>query len=90
MNTEQSLAFIRRSVLKLYKTHPQIHINVSIVHPKIKLFNVEAVITGVYPHIFTIKEETKGVVYYRSLTYADLITGRIEILELMNRTQSPQ
>lgn len=73
---------IRAKIAKLYETNPNIHVNVSLTHPKICLVSVPAVIQGVYPHIFRIEERSEGSPRCYTLQYNDVLTHRIEILEL--------
>ncbi len=73
---------IRLEVIRLYKYHPQIHVDVNMVHPKIVLKNVSATITSVFPHIFQIEAENDGVKKSYTLQYTDLLIRRIVILEL--------
>ena len=51
-----SLNIIKSKIQRLYKTNPDIHINVAITSPKVNLKNEPVVIKGVYPHIFQIEE----------------------------------
>lgn len=73
---------IRDKIAKLYETNPNIHVNVSLTHPKLCLINVPAVIRGVYPHIFRIEEQSDGASKCHTLQYNDVLTRRIEIIEL--------
>ena len=73
---------IRLRIEQLYKTNPHVHLNVSLSHPKLTLVNVPAVILGVYPHIFRIEECCDGMPKCHTLQYSDVVTKRIEILEL--------
>lgn len=76
-----SLKSIKNTIKKLYLTNPNIHINVSMTSPKICLQNEPAVIKGVYPHIFQIEEAGSGFPQRRTLTYTDVFTKQIEIVE---------
>lgn len=73
---------IRGRIEQLYRNHPQVHVNISLTHPKICLVNVPATICGVYPHIFRIEESSEGMRKAHTLQYNDVVTHRIEILEL--------
>lgn len=53
-----ALDIIRAEIQKLYKTNPNIHINVEITSPKINLKNKPVIIKSVYPHIFQVEEKT--------------------------------
>lgn len=52
-----SLDTIRAKLQRLYKTDPHIRINVALTNPKINLKNEQVTITGIYPHIFKLKNE---------------------------------
>ena len=78
-----ALDMIKNRIQKLYKTNPQIHINVSMNSPKISLHNEPVIIKGVYPHIFQIEEKSTGIPKYHTLHYADILTRHIEIAELI-------
>ena len=73
---------IREKVQYLFETAPQIHMNVSITHPKVELQNAPAVIIGVYRNVFRIEETSTGIVRTHTLQYADMVTDRIKILEM--------
>ncbi len=73
---------IRSQIQSLYESNPHIHMNVSLSRPKLVLKNVDATITGVYPHIFQIEENSTNVNRTHSLQYSDIITRQIGILEL--------
>lgn len=73
---------IKLKVRELYEKNPNIHITISMTHPKINLQNEPVVLKGVYPHIFQIEERTSGFVRCHSLQYSDILTKQIEILEL--------
>ena len=78
------LDLIREQIKKLYKTNPNIHLNVSLKNPRITLDNTNAKITGVYPHIFQIEEYTSGKPKQHTLQYTDVFIRNIVILELEN------
>ena len=77
---------VKAQVKRLYETNPQIHLNVSLSRPRLSLQNTQAVIKGVYAHIFTIEETESGFPQCHTLQYADLLTGHIVILELEKRS----
>lgn len=79
-----SLEIIKCKLNQLYHTHPKIHINVSMSHPKVSLHNEAAIIKGIYPHIFQIEECSSGSPKRRTLRYTDILTKSIEIVELGN------
>ena len=74
-----ALDMIRTQVKTLYETSPSVHVNVTFSAPKVTLRNEPVVIKNVYPHIFRI-EDRKHVSY--TLTYNDVLTKNVEILEL--------
>lgn len=77
-----TLDIIKNKIRYLYENNPNIHMNVTINHPKIELKNDPAVIKGVYSHIFRIEEYSKGVPQSHTIQYTDIMTKRIEIVEL--------
>lgn len=79
-----SVDTIKRDIERLYRTNPNIHINVSMKNPRVFLLDEPVTITGVYAHIFLIEEHTMGVPKTHTLQYADILTHQVEILELDN------
>ena len=77
-----SIEAIRREIERLFRTSPDVHINVTIKRPRVSLRDEPVLITGVYPHIFKIEEWHDGYPRSRTLQYADVLTGQIEIREL--------
>ncbi len=78
-----SLDSIKNNIRRLYNTHPDIHINVSLSSPRISLTDEPVVITGVYPHVFQIEEQGSSLPRRRhTLQYTDVLTRRITIAEL--------
>ena len=77
-----SIDILKNKVRKLYNTHPDVHVNVSVNNPRVRLTNEPAVIRGVYPHVFTIEMKTQGK---QTLQYTDLLMGNIEIVELNSK-----
>ena len=73
---------IRQHILERYHSDPKIRINVSIAQPKLHLSNVSVEITGVYAHIFQIEENSSGQTKRHTLSYTDVLTHNIEILDL--------
>ena len=73
---------LKQGILHLYKTNPNIHIDVSISSPKISLKNAKATITGIYPNIFQITENSSGIQKSHTIQYVDIITKNVNILEL--------
>ena len=81
---ERTIETIRRDIRNLFETNPNIHVNVTMRHPKVSVENGYAVIKGVYPNIFQIEETDNGYVRCHSVQYNDVLIGRVEILELKN------
>lgn len=77
-----TLDYIKREIKNLYETNPEIHVNVSISHPKIDLKNDPAVIKGVYSNIFRLEEYSNGTPACHTLKYTDILTKQIEIEEI--------
>lgn len=71
---------IRQKIAERYRTNPKIRVNVNLSHPKLQLRGAEAVITGVYSHLFQV-EETAGECKRHILQYTDVLLGSIEIIE---------
>lgn len=78
-----ALETIKSRIKNLYETNPDIHINISVTHPKISLRNDPVTIKGVYPHVFRIEEVSSGVPKCHTLQYTDVLTKQIEIIELL-------
>ncbi len=76
------LEAIRAKVAALHEHDPNVHVNVSISRPKIKIDNDPAQIIGIYPHVFMLREFHDGVEKTHTVKYSDLLTGQIEIVEL--------
>ena len=71
----------------LYKTNPNIHVNVTLKRPhKTKLNNLAVVIKGVYPHMFQVEDSSEGVAKLHMHSYTDIVTKEVEILELSDLT----
>ena len=82
MSDIYNLQQIRQRILERYRSDPRIRINVSIAQPKLHLSNVPVGITGVYAHIFQIEENSSGQAKRHTLSYTDVLTHNIEILDL--------
>ena len=77
-----SLAIIKSKIASLYVNNPKVHIDVSVLRKKKGLSQIPAVITAVYPNIFTaILSEDGGDKSY-TFQYVDLLTNNIKIKEL--------
>ena len=77
-----ALDLIRQKIRFLYEHNPNIHINLTMTHPKVDLKNSPAVIRGIYPHVFRIEECVSGYPQCHTLQYKEILTGQIEIVEL--------
>ncbi len=77
-----TIEFIKSEIRKFYETDTEIHINISITHPKINLRSDPAKITGVYSNLFRIEEYSNGTPVTHTLKYTDVLTNQIEIEEI--------
>lgn len=77
-----SLETVKKQIVNLFRSNPNIHINVSMSSPKVCLNNEPVEITAVYPHIFQIEEKRSGSAKRYTVQYADVLTGQIQIAEL--------
>ncbi len=77
-----SIDIIKSGLQSLYKTNPDIHVNVSLNTPIINLINRSVILIGVYPHIFRVEDHYGGRCEQYTLQYVDVLTKNIEILEL--------
>ena len=82
MSDIYNLQQIRQRILERYRSDPKIRINVSIAQPKLHLSNVPVEITGVYAHVFQIEENSSGQAKRHTMSYTDVLTHNIEILDL--------
>lgn len=78
---------IREQIRMLFTTNPNIHVDISIRHPKLSLENDPAVITAVYPRVFCLEEYSDGIPHHHTLQYADVLTRQIVIRELEGTAQ---
>ena len=78
-----SLNAIKNKVKQLYVTNPNIHINVSLSQPKIRLRNHPVTIKSVYPNVFRIEDNQDGTSSFHTLQYSEILTKQLEIVELM-------
>lgn len=77
-------ALIHSRILKLQRANPNIHIHYQNAHPKVDIKNAPARIRNVYAHLFELEYEQDGQMNIRIHSYADVISRRIEIVELMD------
>ena len=82
MSDNYELEQIRQRILERYRSDPKIRINVSIAQPKLHLSNVPVEITGVYAHIFQIEENSSWQAKRYTLSYTDVLTHNIKLLDL--------
>ena len=80
-----SLTAIKQGINYLFKTHPNVHVNVSLTQPKIHLMNHPVTITGVYPNIFQLEDRTGECPSSHIVQYVELMMGNVEIKELMQK-----
>ncbi len=73
-----AIDWIKLRVQQLYQDNPDIHIDVSMNRPRIKIVNQEAKIIGIYKNVFQI--ETQG--QHHTLLYSDILIKRVRIAEL--------
>ncbi|MGN0755061.1 MAG: Veg family protein [Aristaeellaceae bacterium] len=62
----------------MYQENPHVRLNITLTHSKV-VQDAEATIIGVYRHCFCVEEASCGVPQRHTFTYADLLTGRVEI-----------
>lgn len=77
-----TLSLIKSQVMYLFKTNPQVHIDISSRSDRKHITNVPAVITGVYPNIFTARLKENNTEKDCIFQYVDLLTHTMEIKEL--------
>ena len=82
MNT---LNAIKARVQTLYRTNPNIHMNVTIPGSKIHLKKHPVTITSVYPNIFSVEDRTTDPTSTHIVQYVELMMGYVEILELTQK-----
>lgn len=75
-------AWIHSRILRLQRTNPNIHIHYQNMHPRINVTNAPVRIRNVYAHVFELEYEQDGQKCIKILSYADVISRRIEIVEL--------
>ena len=80
-----SLTDIRRKIEFLYKTHPNVHVNIRVRYPRTprqEITNIPVVIKGVFPRVFQIEDMSSGKPKLYVHQYNEIATKDIEILEL--------
>lgn len=76
---------IKNRIIELYNTNPNVHVNVCITSPKVNVKNDPVLIKGVYKNIFQIEETSSGFAKTHTFQYNDVLTKRIQIVELDNK-----
>ncbi len=82
-----SLTDIRKKVQFLYRTHPNVHVNVRVRYPRTPrrtLTDIPVVIKGVFPNVFQIEDVSTGTPRLYMHQYNEIATKEIEIIELEN------
>ena len=82
MNDISCMQQIRQRIQQQYRENPNVHVNVSLAHPRLRLKNVEATIIGAYAHIFQLEENQTGQKRRHTLQYADVLLHHIDILDM--------
>ena len=77
-----ALSLIKSQVMYLFKTNPKVHIDISSRSNRKHLANAPAIITAVYPNIFTARLKEDVIERKYTFQYVDLLTHTIEIKEL--------
>ncbi|MBR2466179.1 MAG: hypothetical protein IKB38_04540 [Clostridia bacterium] len=72
---------IKDGIKVLYEEGKTVHFGAKISHSS-DIFNAPAKIIGVYPHIFRIQFTDGGRSSFRSVQYAEILTGQAVISEL--------
>ncbi len=79
-----STEIIREKIRALYKSNPDIHMNVALTHPRLNLENASVRITGVYRNIFQVEDCSEGKPKRHTMQYSDVLVRHIVIAELEN------
>ena len=81
----KTLNAIKARVQTLFRTNPNIHMNVTIPGGKIHLKKHPVTITSVYPNIFSVEDRTTDPASTHIVQYVELMMGYVEILELTQK-----
>ena len=73
---------IKAGIRRLYDTHPDVHISVSMTRPRTSITNEPVTIVGVYRHLFHIEEHRSGFHRKYTIPYSEILINQVEILEL--------
>ena len=82
-----SLTDIRKKVQYLYRTHPNVHVNIQVRYPRSPrqtLTDIPVVIKCVFPNVFQIEDTSSGTPKLYMHQYNEIATKEIEIIELEN------
>ena len=77
-----TLSLIKSKVMYLFKTNPKVHIDISNRNFRKHKKNISAIITGIYPNVFTARLKENDVEKNYTFQYVDIFTHTIEIKEL--------
>ncbi len=75
-----TLQSVKAMVELLYRTSPDIYVNVNVSHPRVVLDKVPVTITGVYPHVFRVVERGTSNPKSYTVQYTDLLTKQVTIV----------
>ncbi len=78
VTTAETIDSCKARVQTMYDRSPHIRLNIFLAHSKI-VQDAEATIIGVYRHCFCVEESSCGTPQRHTFTYADMLTGRVEI-----------
>ena len=76
------LVMLKSKVENLFKTCPNVHMDLSLKTERIYLTNVSADITAVYPNLFEVMVHEDNGVKKHIFQYVDLLTKNVKIKEL--------
>ena len=73
---------VREQIRRQFEKNPRVRLRVQIPHTKV-VQDAEAVITGVYAHVFCVEEPVGGSAQRHAFQYTDVLTRRVEITAVM-------
>ncbi len=62
----------------MYEHSPQVTLNITLSHSKV-VQDAPATIIGVYRHCFCVEESSTGTPQCHTFSYADMLTGRVNV-----------
>ena len=68
----------KNRIQEIYKRHPHVRLSLALTHSRV-VQDADATMIGVYRHCFCVEERSCGTARRHTFTYADLLTGRLEI-----------